>query len=73
MLRTITIEGFKSIQHLSLGLGRVNCLIGANGVGKSNIFESIGALGAAADSTVDTDISTAHPNVVDFAMEAPTC
>jgi len=55
MLRTITIDGFKSIQHLSLGLGRVNCLIGANGVGKSNILEAIGVLGAAANGTVDDE------------------
>jgi hypothetical protein len=55
MLRTITIDGFKSIQHLSLGLGRLNCLIGANGVGKSNILEAIGVLGAAANGTVDDE------------------
>jgi len=55
MLRTITIDGFKSIQRLSLGLGRVNCLIGANGVGKSNILEAIGVLGAAANGTVDDE------------------
>jgi energy-coupling factor transporter ATP-binding protein EcfA2 len=55
MLRTITIDGFKSIQGLSLGLGRVNCLIGANGVGKSNILEAIGVLGAAANGTVDDE------------------
>ena len=55
MLRTIIIDGFKSIQHLSLGLGRVNCLIGANGVGKSNILEAIGVLGAAANGTVDDE------------------
>jgi hypothetical protein len=55
MLRTITIDGFKSIQSLSLELGRVNCLIGANGVGKSNILEAIGVLGAAANGTVDDE------------------
>jgi len=55
MLRTISIDGFKSILSLRLELGRVNCLIGANGVGKSNILEAIGVLGAAANGTVDDE------------------
>lgn len=42
MLRTLTIQGFKSIANLELELGRVNCLIGANGVGKSNVLEALG-------------------------------
>ena len=48
MIRTIQINGFKSIESASVELGRVNCFIGANGVGKSNILEAIGVLGAAA-------------------------
>jgi hypothetical protein len=55
MLRTINIDGFKSILHLKLELGQVNCFIGANGVGKSNILEAIGVLGAAANGTVDDE------------------
>ncbi|GFO62506.1 AAA family ATPase [Geomonas paludis] len=55
MIRTIRIEGFKSLATLSLELGRVNCFIGANGVGKSNILEAIGVLGAAANGTVDDE------------------
>lgn len=53
MIRTIKIEGFKSIPSMTLELGRVNCFIGANGVGKSNIIEAIGVLGAAANGKVD--------------------
>ena len=48
MIRNIRIEGFKSIVSQILELGRVNCFIGANGVGKSNVLEAIGILGAAA-------------------------
>ncbi|MBK8802065.1 MAG: AAA family ATPase [Fibrobacteres bacterium] len=55
MIRTITIRGFKSIPDLKLELGRVNCFIGANGVGKSNILEAIGVLGAAANGVVDDE------------------
>jgi predicted ATPase len=55
MIRTIKIDGFKSIPAMILELGRVNCFIGANGVGKSNILEAIGVLGAAANGIVDDE------------------
>jgi len=51
----IHIKGFKSIVDQKIDLGRVNCLIGANGVGKSNIIEAIGILSAAAKGTVDDE------------------
>lgn len=46
MIQTISIENYKSIQTLTLDLGRVTVLIGENGSGKSNILEAV-ALGAA--------------------------
>ena len=49
MIDSITIKNFKSVQDLTLDLGRFNVLIGANGSGKSNILEAI-AFGAAARS-----------------------
>jgi len=55
MIRTIQIKGFKSIVSETLELGRINCFIGANGVGKSNILEAIGVLGAAASGRVDDE------------------
>lgn len=56
MIRTVTIDGFKSIHHDDpISLGRVNCLIGANGVGKSNVLEAIGVLSAAANGVVDDE------------------
>jgi hypothetical protein len=55
VIRTIHIDGFKSIPQLTLELGRVNCFIGANGVGKSNILEAAGVLGAAANGLVDDE------------------
>lgn len=55
MIRTIQIDGFKSIVSQSVELGRVNCFIGANGTGKSNILEAIGILGAAANGKVDDE------------------
>ena len=39
-IKTITIEGFKSIRRLeAFGLGPLNVLIGANGAGKSNFVD----------------------------------
>ncbi len=55
MIRTIQVDGFKSIVSQTLELGRVNCFIGANGVGKSNILEAVGVLGAAANGKVDDE------------------
>lgn len=55
MIRNIHIDGFKSIVSQTIELGRVNCFIGANGVGKSNVLEAIGVLGAAASGKVDDE------------------
>lgn len=55
MIREVNIRGFKSIYAATLELGRVNCLIGANGAGKSNLLEAIGVLGAAANGVVDDE------------------
>ncbi|WP_395794228.1 AAA family ATPase [Aquimonas sp.] len=55
MIRAVTIRGFKSIQEASIELGRLNCFIGANGVGKSNVLEALGVLGAAANGVVDDE------------------
>jgi len=55
MIRTLKVKGFKSLFDEEIHLGRVNCFIGANGVGKSNILESLGVLGAAANGVVDDE------------------
>jgi energy-coupling factor transporter ATP-binding protein EcfA2 len=47
LIREIEIEGFKSIEHLKLELGRVTVLIGENGCGKSNILEAMAFASAA--------------------------
>lgn len=47
MVEEIKIQNYKSVQDLTLELGRINVLIGANGCGKSNILEAI-AFGSAA-------------------------
>jgi predicted ATPase len=56
MITQLKIENYKSIQDLTLDVGRVNVLIGENGCGKSNILEAIALAGAARENKLD-DIS----------------
>ncbi|EOD55561.1 AAA family ATPase [Aeromonas molluscorum] len=56
MIRKLAVNGFKSLMlDQPIELGRVNCFIGANGVGKSNLLEALGVLGAAANGVVDDE------------------
>ncbi len=54
-IRQVQISGFKSIHAETIELGRINCFIGANGVGKSNVLDALGVLGAAANGVVDDE------------------
>jgi hypothetical protein len=78
MIRTVTIRGFKSIQEASIDLGRINCFIGANGVGKSNVLEALGVLGAAANGVVDDEsllrrgVRLGPPRLYKSSFEAST-
>ncbi len=52
----LNVRGFKSlILESPIELGRLNCFIGANGVGKSNILEALGVISAAANGVVDDE------------------
>lgn len=53
MIEKIRIHNYKSIIDLSLDLGRVNVIIGANGCGKSNILEAITFAAAATQNKLD--------------------
>ncbi|MBK8251743.1 MAG: AAA family ATPase [Polyangiaceae bacterium] len=55
LVREVTIENYKSIRALTLQLGRINVLIGANGSGKSNILEAITLGTAAARNKLDNE------------------
>src|SRR5271167_2869680 len=55
MIRTIRVENYKSIPNLSLDLGRLTVLIGANGSGKRNILEAIALASAAAQDKLDNE------------------
>jgi energy-coupling factor transporter ATP-binding protein EcfA2 len=56
MIHTLRINGFKTLsQDTAIPLGRVNCFIGANGVGKSNILEALGVISAAANGVINDE------------------
>ena len=58
MLKTLSIDRFKSIRKCELNLSNINIFIGGNGSGKSNVLEAIGVMSAALDRGLgDSDLS----------------
>jgi hypothetical protein len=55
LVREVSIENYKSIRKLTIELGRVNVLIGANGSGTSNILEAIAFGSAAGRNKLDNE------------------
>jgi predicted ATPase len=41
MIRTIAVEGYRSLRDLKLPLGQLNVITGANGSGKSSVYHSL--------------------------------
>jgi len=60
MIRKVQVENFKSIPDLTLELGRITVLIGANGCGKSNILEVIAMASAAVQNKLDNEFLVAR-------------
>src|SRR6266705_3091999 len=52
MLTRLKVSGFKNLVDVDVRLGPFTCIAGANGVGKSNLFDAIRFLSALADSTL---------------------
>lgn len=48
-IKTLTIQGYRSIQSLRLSMDSINIIIGANGSGKSNLYKAIYLLAKAVD------------------------
>ncbi len=53
MLVALSVRNFKSIRAATVRFGALTCLIGHNGVGKSNLFDAIHLLSALADHDVN--------------------
>ncbi len=52
MLTRLKISGFKNLIDVDVPLGPFTCIAGANGTGKSNLFDAIQFLSALADHTL---------------------
>ena len=49
MLTRLKVSGFKNLVDVDVRFGPFTCIAGANGTGKSNLFDAIGFLSALAD------------------------
>jgi predicted ATPase len=52
MIRTIAVHGYRSLRDLSLPLGQLSVITGANGSGKSSVYRSLRLLADAALNSV---------------------
>ena len=52
MLTRLKVSGFKNLVDVDVPLGPFTCIAGANGTGKSNLFDAIQFLSALADNTL---------------------
>lgn len=59
MLTDVHIEGFRSIRALRLRLAPVTVVVGANGTGKTNLYQALRLLQAAASGTLARAIADA--------------
>ncbi len=48
IINTLSIQGYRSIQHLQINLGAINVVTGPNGCGKSNLYKAVYLLAQAA-------------------------
>jgi AAA15 family ATPase/GTPase len=40
-IKTISIQGYRSIQNMRLTMDDINVIVGANGCGKSNLYKAV--------------------------------
>jgi len=60
MIRELHINNYKSLNDLTLEVGRFNVFIGENGCGKSNVLEAIALVAAAAARKLDHEFLTSR-------------
>lgn len=52
MLTRLKVQGFKNLDGVDVRFGPFTCVLGPNGVGKSNLFDAIAFLSALSDNTL---------------------
>ena len=56
-LSVVTIQNYRSVRHLSLPVEQLSIFVGANGVGKTNLYKALALLRRAADGTITRAIA----------------
>ncbi len=56
-LTAITIAGYRSVRRLHLPIGKLSVFVGGNGVGKTNLYNALTLLRAAADGSITRAIA----------------
>ena len=52
MIRTVAVQGYRSLRELVLPLGQLSVITGANGSGKSSVYRSLRLLADVAQNAV---------------------
>src|SRR5580658_5241882 len=52
MIRTVAVQGYRSLRELVLPLGQLSIITGANGSGKSSVYRSLRLLADVAQNSV---------------------
>ena len=71
MITRIELDGFKTFQEFSLDLSPLQVIVGANGVGKSNLFDALHLLGRLADSKIATSFHEMRSDVGELFLVRP--
>lgn len=58
MITRLAVAGYRSLRDLTLGLGRLNIVTGANGSGKSSLYRSLRLLSDAAQGRLISSLAT---------------
>lgn len=56
-LKGFTVRGYRSLRRISYPVSRLDVFVGANGVGKSNLFRALVLARAAADNTLGRELA----------------
>ncbi|MBO0758121.1 MAG: AAA family ATPase, partial [Bradyrhizobiaceae bacterium] len=56
-LTSVTIQGYRSVRRLTLPVDACSVFVGANGVGKTNLYKALALLRCAADGTITRAIA----------------
>lgn len=71
MLTRLHIKGFKNLVDVDIRFGPFTCIAGANGVGKSNLFDAIAFLSALSEKPlIDAALSVRDEGAKQVTYEA---